>query len=75
MGSGDEVRVDTDDLRGKAGQIEGLTWPNQGGQPQLMPPDTLQEANTAILNLDNNARGSGTIRSTADWRACGWRRR
>lgn len=57
MGSGDEVRVDTDDLRGKAGQIEGITWPNQGAQPQLIPPDTLREANTAILNLDSNAQG------------------
>ena len=52
-----EVRVDTSDLTGKAGQIEGLTWPNKGAQPQLIPPDTLQEANTAILNLDNNAQG------------------
>ena len=52
-----EVRVDTSDLTGKAVQIEGLTWPNQGAQPQLIPPDTLQEANTAILNLDNNTQG------------------
>ena len=52
-----EVRVDTGDLTARAGQIEGLTWPNQGAQPQLIPPDTLQEANTAILNLDTNAQG------------------
>lgn len=52
-----EVRVDTSDLTAKAVQIEGLTWPNQDAQPQLIPPDTLQEANTAILNLDNNAQG------------------
>jgi ESX-1 secreted protein B PE domain len=52
-----EVRVDTGDLTAKAGQIEGLTWPDKSAQAPLAPPDALPESGTAILNLTSNAEG------------------
>ncbi|MCH9736369.1 MAG: PPE domain-containing protein [Actinomycetia bacterium] len=53
--SGNEVRVLPEDLRGKAAQIKGLSWPSGAAQPAVAPPDTLSTTAVAITNLNVNA--------------------
>ncbi|MGB0971959.1 MAG: PPE domain-containing protein [Mycobacterium sp.] len=55
--SGDEVQVLPEDLRGKATQIKGLSWPSGAAPPAVAPPDTLSTTAVAINNLNMNAEG------------------
>lgn len=52
-----ELRVETQDLRGKAGQIEGVSWPDPAAQVPLISPDALVISSRSITNLANNAEG------------------
>ena len=52
---GEEVRVQTQDLRRKASQIGTIPWASPLGQTPLVPPDGLELAKTAVKNLQANA--------------------
>ena len=54
--AGDEVRVDPNDLRRKAGQIEAISWGNNPVEVPAVPADALSTARTAVDNLNMNAR-------------------
>lgn len=54
--AGDEVRVDPDDLRAKAAQIEAISWGENPVQVLTVPADALGTAQTAVDNLNNNAK-------------------
>nr|MCH9732212.1 PPE domain-containing protein [Actinomycetes bacterium] len=53
--SGDELQVNPEELRGKAAQIEALSWPSEAAQTAVVPPDALHTTNVAINNLRVNA--------------------
>ena len=53
--SGDEVRVDPEDLRAKAAQIEAVSWGTNPVQVPAVPADALNTAQTAVDNLNANA--------------------
>ncbi|CQD03529.1 PPE family protein [Mycolicibacterium conceptionense] len=49
----EELKVDTSQLRSRAAELTGLTWP---GEPtQVQAPDKLMPTGTAISNLNKNA--------------------
>ena len=54
--AGDEVRVDPDDLRAKAGQIEAILWGNNPVEIPTVPADALNTSQTAVDNLNQNAK-------------------
>lgn len=53
---GEELRVDTNDLRGKANDINGIDWANPAGQPPITPPSTLKTSLDATANLVHSAQ-------------------
>ncbi|MDY6999644.1 MAG: PPE domain-containing protein [Actinomycetota bacterium] len=53
---GDEVKVDPDDLRAKAGQIDAISWGANPAEAPAAPADALPTAQTAVDNLNQNAR-------------------
>lgn len=53
--AGDEVRVDPDDLRAKAAQIEAISWSGNPAGVPAVPADGLETALTAVRNLNQNA--------------------
>ncbi len=48
---GDNLRVDTNDLRAKANQIDGVKWASPGDQPPIQWPSALQTSVDAVGNL------------------------
>lgn len=54
--SGDEVRVEPEDLRAKAAQIEAISWGTNPVQVPAVPADALTTAQTAVDNLNANAK-------------------
>jgi hypothetical protein len=53
---GDELRVDTNDLRAKSNEINGIKWATQGEQSPITPPSALTTSVDAIANLAKNAQ-------------------
>lgn len=53
---GEELRVDTNDLRGKANEINGLHWATPGEEPPITPPSALTTSVDAAANLAKAAR-------------------
>jgi hypothetical protein len=53
---GDELRVDTNDLRAKANEINGLKWAAPGDESPITPPSAFTTSVDAVANLANLAR-------------------
>jgi hypothetical protein len=53
---GDNLRVDTNDLRAKANEINGITWATPADEPPITPPSALTTSTDAVANLVNLAR-------------------
>jgi ESX-1 secreted protein B PE domain len=53
---GDELRVDTNDLRSKANEINGIKWATPGDEGPITPPSALTTSVDAVANLAKCAR-------------------
>ncbi|MCV7258844.1 PPE domain-containing protein [Mycobacterium shimoidei] len=53
---GEELRVDTNDLRAKADEINGIHWATPGEEPPITPASALTTSIDAAANLANAAR-------------------
>ncbi|WP_343575676.1 PPE domain-containing protein [Mycobacterium sp.] len=53
---GDNLRVDTSDLRAKADEINGIKWATPADESPITPPSALTTSMDAVTNLVNLAR-------------------